>query len=155
MTTTKIRLDESYTNIMRDITSMTEDSKNVDDVDTEEIDSDSVDLRKLYQKSLTKLEIKDMHISNPAFLAIWTVQTLQILSNKFDLDSLDPRDITRELLYVVSARQDLAPYNCMIVGSVLGSIFGFSNLPKELYSSIGPIPMDRLNRMILNMIASM
>ena len=158
MATTKIRLDESYANIMRDITLMTEDNKNADEIDEiDPIDSDSgsVDLRKLYQKSLSKLELKDMHISNPAFLAIWTVQTLQILSNKFDLDSLDPRDITRELLFVVSARQDLAPYNCMIVGSVLGSIFGFSNLPKELYSGIGPIPMDRLNRMILNMIASM
>lgn len=149
METTKNRLNESYANITGLINSM------ADKIYATNTDETDVDFRKLCQQELDKVEFKNAHISGPAILAIWTVQTLQHLSDKFDLNELDPRDIIRDVLYVVSAKQALSPYNCMIVGSVLGSIFGFSNLPRELYNGIGAIPMDRLNRIIFNMIASM
>jgi hypothetical protein len=109
----------------------------------------------VYSHTLDRLNLHEKHSSHPAILAVWTVKTMQELNEKLNLDTIDPSYLIKLILRSVAVRTGCSAYNCMIVGAILGGIFGFMQLPVEYYEDMDPKIMDRINREIWEIIAVM
>lgn len=109
----------------------------------------------IYSYTLDRLNLHEKHSSHPAILAVWVVKTMQELNEKLNLDTIDPSYLIKLILRSVAVRTGCPAYNCMIVGAVLGGIFGFMQLPVEYYENTDPKIVDRINREIWEIIAVM
>jgi len=156
----KQRVENSYNDIVKRIELITQIYKIIPDVKentdhmTEEQKTD-YQITSIYEFGLNSIKLDQKHSSNPAILACWTVRTLQAINEKFNFDQIDPSYISRLIIRSVAVKTGCSAYNCMIVGAVLGAVFGFNQLPEEFYESMDLKLMDRINREIWEIIAVM
>lgn len=157
----KTKLDEKYLEIIekvKKITNLYEDNEplimeNLDHLTDEE--KEDYKISSIYQKSLNELKLESKDSAHPALLSIWTVKTLQAIHRKLNMSTIEPSDVFRLMLQSVAIKTGCSTYNCMIVGSILGNVFGFTQIPEEFYESLDIKFMNRITREIIDVIACM
>lgn len=170
--TFKTKLDESYQEIINKLNHLSqmytvpnnEPEVNIDHATESHLGSayhldyeekEDYKITSIYQKELDELKLENKNSSHPALLAIWTVKTLQAIHKKLDITKIEPVNVSRLILQSVAIKTGCSAYNCMIVGSILGNVFGFTQIPEEFYDGLNPQFVHKINQDILEIIACM
>jgi len=109
----------------------------------------------IFVGQLNNLDLSNKQIYHPMLLAIWCVKTLNRVHEIIGMDNIEPVYLSELMLKSVAVRSGMSAYNTMIVGSILGAVFGCTQIPEIFYESMDEKLMDRINRDILDLIAAM
>lgn len=155
------RMNTAYNNILEILNNAlliyTSDNKNQinENVDHMTIEEKSdYKITKIYSHQLDGLNLETKHCSHPFMLAVWVAKTINEVIKLYG-DNFEPTDVSRLILRSVAIKTGMSAYNCMIVGSVLGSIFGFTQIPEEFYESMDSKLMSKINLDIIEIISTM
>lgn len=164
--TNKLKLNESYQMVIGKLKYLTTMYTLVHESSSEPMheekqesltDEEKEDMQiiEVYQKELDLLELEKKHSAHPAILAIWTVKSLQAIHKKLDINKLEPNVIFRLMVQSVIAKTGCSAYNALIVGSIIGAIFGFTQIPEDFYGELDMSLMNRVNHSIIDVIKCM
>jgi hypothetical protein len=158
----KNRLDEQYKFVHDQLISSIDMFEKINDnLIVENIDHFSEDekedmkITRHFSRQLDELKLDVKHSSHPMLLAIWCVKALAKIHDAIGLDDIEPSQLSGLILRSVAIKTGISSYNTMIVGSILGSIFGCTQIPEVFYEIMDDKLMDRINRNVLSIISDM
>lgn len=120
-----------------------------------EDEKEDMKITKYFSKQLDDLKLDVKHVSHPLLLAIWCVKALAKIHDEIGMDNIEPSHLSGLMLRSVAVKTGMSAYNNMIVGSILGSIFGCTQIPESFYEHMDDKLMDRINRDVLGIISDM
>lgn len=155
----KTRIGDKYNEITNSIKSILEEDQIITTENTdhlvEEKEKKEYEITSLFKKSLDSLELENKNNSHPAMLSIWVIKALYTIHKKHDIYKLDIMEIIKAIIKAVATKTGNSAYNCMIVGCVLGIVFGCTHIPEEYYRLYNIKLMDYINREIISIISAM